>query len=186
VRSSGCVVFLLLLLRYDPATSIFASDTSQRCLLSCRCVSTILLSRSPHCAASIVLLQSLLPMVRRVWVRSNPSGSWSGHAMYRLIHDRDTASRKSLPPDKRGSSAGGRLWRDPVDGSARAASRTWARSGRCCIRRYEHECRRRCPGELILVAVVRLSVRSSRSRDGVGAGGRVIDPSCRAVWHLTL
>lgn len=38
----------------------------------------------------------------------------------------------------------------------------------------------------VFVAVARLSVGSSRYRDEAGSGRRIIDPSCRAVWHLTL
>jgi hypothetical protein len=50
-------------------------------------------------AAAIVLLQSLLPMARRGYVRpsSCSSGSRYGHAMYPLIRGRDTASIRSLP-----------------------------------------------------------------------------------------
>jgi hypothetical protein len=88
---------LLLLLWYGPATSVPAFNASQRCSLSCRCLLMVLLSRDPRRAAVILLHQSPLPMVRRGYVRSNPSGSRSGHAMYLLIHDRGTARTKSLP-----------------------------------------------------------------------------------------
>jgi hypothetical protein len=52
------ILLLLLLLLYDAATSILASDASQICSLSCRCVPTMLLSRNHHRAAAIVLLPS--------------------------------------------------------------------------------------------------------------------------------
>ena len=86
------------LLRYDPATSILASDTSQRCSLSCCCVLTVLLSRNLHrccchraapessadgeagiCAAKLLLFRLA------VWPCNVSFDPWSRHRKHQVV-----------------------------------------------------------------------------------------------------